>query len=206
MGRRLSKKCTICTHGHRSQIEIGLVHHVPMRVLAQRFGVSPDALHRHRHNHSSPQVAAAILAAQKPTEIDLEALQSSESEGLLAQLIAQRARLQVYADQISDVGDYKGAAAIERAVTTNLELTAKLLGQLVQRHEVRSTSLLVSPDYLQLRAVLVNALRPFPEAARAVGSALHELESQAAQDIATNASKRPPMIEAPKAKAEEATA
>ena len=29
---------------------------------------------------------AAILAAQKPSEVDLEALQRSESEGLLAQL------------------------------------------------------------------------------------------------------------------------
>ena len=34
-----------------------------------------SALRRHRHNHLSPQVAAAILAAEKPTEIDLEALQ-----------------------------------------------------------------------------------------------------------------------------------
>jgi hypothetical protein len=36
---------------------------------------------------------AAILAAQKPSEVDLEALQASESAGLLAQLV-QRARLQ----------------------------------------------------------------------------------------------------------------
>ena len=29
-------------------------------LLAARFEVSKDAIHRHRHNHLSPQVAAAI--------------------------------------------------------------------------------------------------------------------------------------------------
>jgi hypothetical protein len=42
----------------------------------------------------------------------------------------------------------------------------------------------------------VNALQPFPEAARAVGAALHALESKAAADITANASKRPLMLEA----------
>jgi hypothetical protein len=177
-------------------LEIGLCHRVPMRVLAQRFGVSEDALQRHRQNHLTPQVAAAILSAQKPSAIDLEALQASESEGLLSQLVTQRARLQTHSELATDLGDVKAAVACERAITSNLELVGKLLGQLVHRHEVRSTSILVSPDYLQLRSVLVNALRPFPEAARAVGSALHAMESKAAADITANASKRPLMIEA----------
>jgi hypothetical protein len=73
-----------------------------------------------------------------------------------------------------------------------LELVGKLLGQLVQRHE--STSLLVSPDYLQLRSMLVQALRPFPEAARAVAAALHTLESKAATDITANAAKGKPLL------------
>jgi hypothetical protein len=165
------------------------VYRVPSRVLALRFDVSADALKRHKKNHLSPQVAAAILAAQKPTEIDLEALQASESEGLLAQLVAQRARLQTYAEQALELGDTKAAVAVERSVIANLELVAKLLGQLVQRHEVRSTSILISADYLALRQAIVKALQPFPDAARAVGAALHALESQAAQDITADAAK-----------------
>ena len=102
--------------------------------------------------------AAALLAAQKPSEIDLEALEASESEGLLAQLVAQRARLQSFAEMAAELGDVKAAVAVERTVQGNLELVAKLLGQLVQRHEVRSTSILVSHDYIELRSVLVKAL------------------------------------------------
>jgi len=48
---------------------------------------------------------------------------------------------------------------------------------------------LISEDYLRVRAALVAALRPFPEAARAVGAALHRLEAGAATDITAAASK-----------------
>jgi hypothetical protein len=187
-------RCTICNHEKRHQIEIGLVHRVPLRILAARFNVKHHALHRHRHNHLSPQIAAAILSAQKPSAVDLEALQASESEGLLSQLVTQRARLQTHSEVATELGDVKAAVACERAITSNLELVGKLLGQLVQRHEVRSTSVLISADYLEVRAALVKALQPFPEAARAVAAALHQLESKAASDI-TNA-RRPNMIEA----------
>jgi hypothetical protein len=72
-------------------------------------------------------------------------------------------------------------------------MVAKLLGQLVQRHEVSRTSILISADYLQLRQAIVTALRPYPEAAHAVGQALYRLEADAAKDI-TNA-KQPLLLE-----------
>jgi hypothetical protein len=185
--------CTICRHPRRHQIEIGLTHRVPMRALAIRFSCSPDALQRHKQNHLTPQMMAAILAAQKPSEVDLEALQRSESEGILAQLVTQRARLQQQSDLALELGDAGGAVAAERAITNNLELVAKLLGTLVTRHSVTRTSILISADYLQLRQSIVTALRPYPEAARAVGAALHGIEANAAKDITER--KRPLVLE-----------
>ena len=151
-------------------------------------------MQRHRHKHLSPQMMAAILAAQKPSEIDLEALQRSEAEGLLAQLVTQRARLQQQSDLALELGNASGAIAAERAITSNLELVAKLLGTIVQRHEVTRTSILISADYLELRQAIVAALRPFPEAARAVGSALHGIETNAARDITEH--RRPLVLQA----------
>jgi hypothetical protein len=139
---------------------------------------------------------AAIMTAQKPTSVDLEALQISESEGLLSQLIAQRARLQAHSDQALELGDTRAATAAERAILANLELVGRLLGTLVVRHEVKRTSILISADYLELRSTLLATLRRFPEAAKAVGAALHELETRAADEIKAAAVKRPPMIEA----------
>ena len=65
---------------------------------------------------------------------------------------------------------------------------------IVQRHDVRSTSILISADYLQLRGAIVAALKPFPDAARAVCAALAAIETEAAKDM-TDA-KRPILLEA----------
>jgi hypothetical protein len=152
-------------------------------VLGDRFGLSADAVYRHARNHLSPVQRAAILAAQHPTTIDLEALRTSESEGLLGSLVAQRARLQQHGDKALELDDIRGCVSVEAAITANLALTGKLLGQLVTRMDVRHSSVLLTPDYLKLRHTLVMALRPFPDAARAVSAALHRLESDAALDI-----------------------
>ncbi len=142
----------------------------------------------------SAQLVAAMLVAQKPSEIDLEALQKSESEGLLASLVSQRARLQMLSEMSFQAGEVQAATGIERAITSSLELTAKLLGELVTRHEVRSTSILISHDYLKLRQSIIAALKPYPDAARCVSRALAELETQAAQDISER--KTPLLLEA----------
>jgi hypothetical protein len=190
--------CTICGHDKRALIDVGLVHGVSHRVLADRFGVSKDAVQRHSANHLSPAQRAAILAQRKPTEIDLEQLRTSESESLLAQLVAQRARLQTHAELAASFGDVKGAVAAENSIQGNLTLVAKLLGQLAINHNVTHTNILVSADYIKLRAAIVQALMPFPDARAAVGRVLLGLESDAAKVI-TDAAKRvpnaPPMIE-----------
>jgi hypothetical protein len=182
MGKR-GTPCGVCDHKQRHLIEVGLTHGTPLRVLAKRFDLSHHAVGRHARNHLSPVQRAAILAAQKPTAVDLDALRTSESEGLLGSLVAQRARLQQQGDMALELGDVRACVAVESAITSNLALVGKLLGQLVTRHDVRHTSILVSPDYLRLRQALVLALKPYPDAARAVSAALHALESDAAKDI-----------------------
>src|SRR5262249_7212783 len=101
---KFGPKCTVCTSKHRHQIEIGLVHQVSAPVLAARFKLGKDAILRHAANHLTPAQRAAILAAQRPTEIDLDALRTTESEGLLAGLVAQRARLLAKADNAMEWG------------------------------------------------------------------------------------------------------
>jgi hypothetical protein len=182
-------QCSICKHKSRHAIEVGLAHGIAHNALARRFNVSADAVGRHAANHVSPTLKAAILTAQAPSAIDLDKLQASESAGLLNQLVHQRARLQQCASMAVDYADVRAAISAEGAITANLALVGKLLGMIVQRHDVRSTSILISSDYLQLRQAIVQALRPYPEAARAVGAALHHLEAQAAETIRAAAGK-----------------
>ena len=171
------------------------MHGISAPVLAQRFGCSKFSIIRHARAHLSPAQRAALLSATKPSAIDLPALQASESEGLLHALVAQRARLHQYAEASAGFGDIKGAVAAEGAIQGNLALVAKLLGQLVQRHDVRHSGVLLSPEYLKLRQTLVQALKPFPQAGQAVARALYALESDAAKVIEQVAKPAPVLIE-----------
>jgi hypothetical protein len=65
----------------------------------------------------------------------------------------------------SEAGELSAGIACERAVTQSLALTSRLLGMIVNRTETRSV--LISADYLKLRQTIINALKPYPEAARA---------------------------------------
>ena len=163
--------------------------------LGERFSVSRDAVYHHGRFHLTPTQRAAYLTAVHPTAIDLEALAKNEGENLIANLVASRARLQQVIELALELGDLGKCIAAERAVLENLGLLAKLLGQLVTVHEVHHQhSLLVHPDYLELRTVIVEALRQYPEAAKAVSVALHAMETKAAEKITADAKKGKPLL------------
>ena len=191
---KTGRQCQVCVHAQRHVVELGLLHRVPTRVLAKRFSLSRDAILRHGRMHVTPQMKAAMLFAMRPNDVDLEALERSESEGLLASLVAQRARLQMLSEMAFEEGELHAATGVERAITSSLELTSKLLGMIVQRHDVRSTSILISSDYLAVRSCIMAALRNHPEAAHDVAQALASLEVAAAE--AMTDAKRPIMLEA----------
>jgi hypothetical protein len=151
--------CSCCTSPHRREIDLALVAKVPCTVIGRRFDISADSVQRHAKHHLSAVQRAALLTAMKPSAIDLEALQRSEGESLLGQLLAQRATLQTYGAAAFEAKNYQAAIGAERAVTANLDLLSKVLGLIITKHEVRSTSLLISPDYLALRHALVMALK-----------------------------------------------
>lgn len=123
-----------------------------------------------------PQLVAALVMTGTPTVIDLEALKTSESEGLLQTLVVQRGRLYSLLNLAEEAGDFRAAASIHGRINDNLVTVAKLLGDL-STHAVHTTNnLMVAPEYIALRASLVQALRPFPEARKAVASVLKAAE------------------------------
>ena len=124
MRGKLGPKCSICHHERRHLIEVALTYKAPMRVIARRFEVSPHALWRHSKAHLTAAMRAAILTASKPTAVDLEALRTSEAEGLLGSLLAQRARLQQHIEAALEASSVHVAVAAEARITESLRLTA----------------------------------------------------------------------------------
>jgi hypothetical protein len=183
--KRTGIRCGICLHRELAGINLALARGVSMGALARRYAVSQDALYRHtRNGHLPPQLRAALLAGPD-LDIDLDRLRDNESQSLLANLIALRRRLFASLDTAEEAGDGSMLARVAGQLHRNLELTGKLVGELVMGTTINN-NILIQPQYIVLRVELVKALAPFPEARQAVAAVLHTIEGKAAADISND--------------------
>jgi hypothetical protein len=171
---------TIIGHPDQARIERDLAIGRPLQRIAKKYGVSKDACWRHKR-HLPPQLKAALAGhALRPGE-DLEQIRVSESEGLLAQLAAQRARLLISQDAALEAEQFGLVATLAQGIHRNLELVGRYLGEFASHSTQTTISILITPEYLDLRAALLRALAPYGEARRAVAATLQQVEERAAQ-------------------------
>lgn len=214
MARQVSR-CSVCSHSERGAIEVMMARGLSYRVLAKRFGVSQAALGRHRRNKHCPEAVAnkALAIALTGRDVSLADLRRDESEGLLGHLVSQRGRLYNILDRAEGVGespallDLRAAAAIHRALTSNLEQTARLLGEIGAHSTTITNNLVIAPEYLALRSSLLEALSPpqFRAARAAVVSALRQIETVEPSDEPATIDATPTIEEHDEAVAIEAT-
>jgi len=195
MGKR-GPPCQCCNHPQRHHLEVMLANAVPAAVIGAKFQVDEQAVRRHAKNHVTTAMRAAILTASAPGDADLDKLRTSESEGLIARIMHLRAKIQTYQDAAYAAGDLVALDRLIGRELDNEEFSAKILGMLIQRYDVQTKSYVVSADYQRTRQVIINALRPHPEAARAVVAALRAVEADVATDVLRAAGRAPVMIEA----------
>jgi hypothetical protein len=70
--------------------------------------------------------------------------------------------------------DYRAATGAIREARGCLELLAKLLGEIT---EGQTINVLIAPEWLSLRTVILEALEPYPEARISVSRALESLSN-----------------------------
>ncbi|HEY8745812.1 MAG TPA: hypothetical protein VIU62_22220 [Chloroflexota bacterium] len=129
-----------------------------MRNIAAQQGLSPAALQRHKNDHIPPPLAAEHQEQQQAYALDV-----------LAQLKAiNAASLGVLKDARQSGDGELVLKAVDR-VQRQIELQAKLLGELDERPQV---NVLVMPEWVTLRARLLVALAPYPAARLALAEAL----------------------------------
>jgi transposase-like protein len=179
MGKR-GTQCTVCAHREASAIDLALARGVSVTALAKRYDLGTDSIYRHRTNHLPATVRAKLLAGPD-IEIDLDRLRESESQSLLAHLVALRHRLFAALDAAEEYGDGAMLTRVASQLHENLHLTGRLLGDLGVG--TTNVNVLIMPQYVELRVALVTALSAFPEAKQAVAQVLHQLESKAAESI-----------------------
>jgi hypothetical protein len=154
----MPRSCTVCKHPKRETIDRELVGGASNRSVASLNDVSEAAVRRHKANH----LPAKLVMVEKAAEM-------VEADNLLDQVGDLQRRALAILDKAEEVGELRTALSAIREARGNLELLAKLLGELDERPVV---NVLLSPEWLELRAVIVGPLEPHPEALRAVVGAL----------------------------------
>jgi hypothetical protein len=182
---------------YRPQNEPALAMGVQAKIIGKRFGYTPAAIIRFRDRMPAQLKAAIAAAALKPKEADLDKLRIEESEGILGNLAHQRARLLVCQDEAMEAGAVTQVGYLANVIHRNIELAGTYLGLFAQHHVSTNVNVLISEDYLRLRQAITLALRPFPDARRAVAEQLHTLEGQIAQKILDKHNASPSTVLAP---------
>jgi hypothetical protein len=154
----MPRRCTVCRHEDRAHIDAALLSGAPFRDIAGRHGLSKSALERHKADHLPVHLAQARAAAEV-----------ARADDLLSQVNDLHLRTLNVLGIAETTGELRVALSAISQARGNMELLAKLLGELDDRAQV---NVLISPEWLKLRAVIVTALESHPDALRAVVSAL----------------------------------
>jgi hypothetical protein len=158
----MPRSCTVCDHAEKDAINQALAGSASNRSVASIYDVSEAAVRRHKANH----LPAKLVMAEQAAEV-------VEANNLLHQVGDLRRRALAILDKAEEAGELRTALSAIKEARGNLELLAKLLGELDERPVV---NLNISPEWLELRTVIVGALEPHPEALRAVVGALEGAE------------------------------
>ena len=159
----MPQTCTVCRHAARRAIDRALVVQVPFRNIAQHYDLSPDAVYRHGRDH----LPALLVKAQAAED-------AAAADDLLAELRSLQATTLGLLRKAERAGKLGTAVLAIGEARRNLELLAKLIGQLDTRPTL---NLLIAPEWLAVRAALLETLSPYPDARVAVAGRLAALEA-----------------------------
>lgn len=156
--RLMPRVCTICSHDEAHTINVALVQRESYRDIARRYGVGKDALSRHAKDHL-PELLSKAKAA----------VEVAEADDLLSRIEALQSRTLAVLEAVEGTENYAVAFGAIREARSNLELIGRV------RRELEAAPILnlyLSPEWLELRVVIVCALAPYQEARGAVLNAL----------------------------------
>src|SRR5215212_4900985 len=154
----MPRRCTVCDHPKRHSIDEALVSGTPYRSVAKRFELSESAVYRHKTEH----LPVHLLKAKEVEEV-------AQADDLLEQVRHLQGHTLDILERAEEAGDLRTALAAISQARGNLELLGKLAGELDERPV---TNVSISPEWLELRAVIVGALEPHPGAREAILRAL----------------------------------
>ena len=175
----MPRRCSICHHPDRAEIDKALVRGEPFRSVAERYGTSATSLHRHQNAHLAEHLAKAYEAGHVTRAAELaqeaeahKARDLGQAIDVAVQLRAINAAcLEILQKSRADGKHSISLGAVDR-IHRQLELQAKLLGELQDGGP--QVNILIAAEWHEVRVNVLQALTPFPEARSAVAKVLQD--------------------------------
>lgn len=156
-------RCTVCDHPDVQLINDRMVTGSSIRKIAEEFSLGRESVRRHRHNHLPKELLKSKRMAEIVAADDLVTrIESLYEKAVEIIKVAQKDK------------KYAPAVSAIKEARSSLELLAKISGELRTGTTVNLT---YSPQWIDLRSVLVNTLQEHPEVQAKVIKALERAET-----------------------------
>lgn len=173
----MARRCSICDHPKRDIIDQALVSNAVLRGITREYGVSEDALTRHKKSHI-PELLSRAQEIQDNKAVMVaevarakEAMETGQANNLLQQVKDLINRTDGIYEKAEEAGDLRTALTAIRESRGNLELLGKLIGEL--QDSGVTVNIYNNPEWMELRALILNVLEPYSEAKEALADALN---------------------------------
>ncbi len=158
-------QCTFCNYRDAALLEEQIATKRITQVHAAKIvGCNKSTVSRHMRNCVPKKIAEFV----KPEPAKEEAL------NVVNALTASHAKtLEILNDSLAE-GERKTALIALQTEIKQLELTAKLTGQLNESSQV---NILMQPEFMKLKQIIIKTLEPYPDARLKLSEALTEIAS-----------------------------
>lgn len=151
----MPRRCTVCDHPQREEIDRQLVCGQAYRKIADQFSLSFGSIARHKESH----IPDALVKAQDAGEV-------AQADDLLGQVKALQDEAQSILTEARAAGDLKTSLmGISRALSC-LELLFKVEGRLQDQQSVTvsvNMDIYHSPEWVRVGRMLAEVLAPYPD-------------------------------------------
>lgn len=157
----MAMKCTVCGHPSILQINESLISGVPNRRIATQYGLSEASVRRHHDNH-----IPATIAKAKEAEI------VTHADNLLDDLQHLKSKALSLLNQAEAELNFNAAASLIGQARQVIETLAEVRGELNRQQQI---NILINPEYVQMRSVILRSVQNCPECRKRISEALNEV-------------------------------
>jgi len=158
--------CLVCMHKDRAKIEQRLLAGATYRSLEREYGISRNVFSKHKREHI---IDALVTASDKKKEVR----ELTNAQSLIDQVSELKDKAFSILEKTEEAGSHTVSLMAIKEIRSIVELMAKISGEIQT-----GITIVLSPEWIELRGVIITALLPHMVAREAVLKAIEEHESK----------------------------